>query len=672
MSSEDIINAEEAWQISSRKWRPQNFDEVVGQEVIKRELKNGIERGQIANAYLFSGPRGVGKTSMARIFSKALNCEKGPTAFPCNVCSHCVGITKGAEMDVIEIDGASYTKVENIRDLQEGVNRAPYSARYKVYIIDEVHMLSTSSFNALLKTLEEPPRHVVFIFATTNPEKIPETVISRCRHYEFKRIETADIAKRLELILDKAKDVSVSPAEKKQILEAIALSSEGGMRDAQVTLDQLLTLSDGKITLNDAEQLLGTVYTNIFFQIIHAIARKDTKELLLIIHRLSESGKDFERLVKSLIQFIRDLMILRAGGEQKLVSLFSENLAQAKKLANDLSYPFILNLLNQFFIVEEKLKTTTLPARFLLEFTLIKLTAIEPAIDIDHVLRELKAFPDSGALNLGYVAPCVSSAPLPPAAPDESNPFSQPTETLLESSPEAGDVSSAPEPLQRSAEEENSVNERTEQYSAPQVLKPFPAKSAPKELTADGIWVKIQKELKMNNMPLFSTFTNAKEMTVENDTLVLKFSESYAFKRTFEDKENLKYIEDLLTKTVGRDFKVRPVFEKDSASSPQPTNRNENDKASGFKAWGASGVENFSRASVEEAPALAPPPPKFKRSSGAIDPDLMKKINETFRDEPETYQEAASLFPDFKEKVEFVEKRLGGKLTHFNKKPVKK
>ncbi|MBI5153658.1 DNA polymerase III subunit gamma/tau, partial [Candidatus Poribacteria bacterium] len=252
-----------AYQVLARRYRPQLFTDVVGQRAVVEQLHNEIAEGRIGHGYLFCGPRGTGKTSMARIFAKALNCERGaPTTHPCGECGQCQEIAAGTSLDVIEVDAATYTKAEDTRELLRGVSRAPFKATYKVYIIDEVHMLSTHSFNALLKNLEEPPPRVVFILATTNPEKIPETVISRCRRCAFDRIAVEDITGSLGAILDKER-VAVDASERQQILSAIALASEGGLRDAQVLLDQVISLSPEEITLDTVRALLGVVDSDL-------------------------------------------------------------------------------------------------------------------------------------------------------------------------------------------------------------------------------------------------------------------------------------------------------------------------------------------------------------------------------------------------------------------------
>src|SRR4030067_3500260 len=289
----------------ARKWKPQGFDDLIGQEPIIRILKNSIDQEKIAHAYLFSGPRGVGKTSMARILAKALNCKDGPTANPCGQCPSCLSVTDGSSMDVMEIDGASNNSVNDIRDLRERVKYAPSGGRYKVYIIDESHMLSDAAFNALLKTLEKPPPHVVFVLATTAPKKIPSTVLSRCRHLPFRRIPSQEIKERLKKI-SQAEGINVSGTA----LELIARAADGSLRDSLTILDQLSSFSSD-INDSDVKDLLGITDFSLLSQISVALIEGKREEILKIIEELAERGTDIRSFIKELVHFFRDLLIAR-------------------------------------------------------------------------------------------------------------------------------------------------------------------------------------------------------------------------------------------------------------------------------------------------------------------------------------------------------------------------
>lgn len=289
-----------------RQWRPQDFDALVGQKAVKTTLKNALASGKIAHAYLFSGPRGTGKTSMARILAKALNCEQGPTAEPCGHCGNCQRIVQGTSLDVIEIDAASNTSVDNIRDLREQVAFTPAESRYKVYIIDEVHMLSTGAFNALLKTLEEPPAHAVFILATTDPQKVPATIQSRCQRFEFRRVTVDEIAEHLAIVATGSGIEADADA-----LRLIAIQAEGGMRDALSLLDQCGVMAK-RVTVATVREVLGIVGREALHELTEAIGRRQLPQALATLNLLLEQGKDVKQVLTELIEYLRALVLYLA------------------------------------------------------------------------------------------------------------------------------------------------------------------------------------------------------------------------------------------------------------------------------------------------------------------------------------------------------------------------
>ena len=296
--------------VLARKYRPQTFDEVTGQEHITDLLKRAITSNRIHHAYLFCGPRGIGKTSCARILAKSLNCEKGPTFKPCGECVACQEITRGSSFDVLEIDGASNRGIDEIRTLRENVKFAPSAGKYKIYIVDEVHMLTAEAFNALLKTLEEPPAHVKFIFATTAPQKVPATIISRCQRFDFKRISVETIVATMAAISKKEKFTIDQDA-----LYAIAKAAQGSLRDALSILDQLSALSDEGIEAKDVFSMLGMVETQFLFDLTGALAQKNCPLALEILEKIIDQGKDIKQLNKDLIEHFRNLMVVKIGGK---------------------------------------------------------------------------------------------------------------------------------------------------------------------------------------------------------------------------------------------------------------------------------------------------------------------------------------------------------------------
>lgn len=328
------------YQAFYRVYRPQSFEEMSGQKHVKQTLQNALLYNKTTHAYLFSGPRGTGKTSAAKIFAKALNCENGPAAEPCNECPTCVSITEGSDTDVIEFDAASNSRVEEMRDIIEKVRFAPSNSRFKIYIIDEVHMLSNSAFNALLKTLEEPPSHAVFILATTEPHKLPLTIISRCQRFDFKPLTAFDIIERMKTVLA---DAGIASDE--DTLKVIAQAASGGMRDALSMLDQVVSFSGEQLTVEDALLVTGSIGEDVFYQLAEALVGKDAATALSLLNELISEGKDVSRLAEDLITFFRDILLLRTAPNLKdLLELISgegrfEELAKA--FEPDTLYAFI-------------------------------------------------------------------------------------------------------------------------------------------------------------------------------------------------------------------------------------------------------------------------------------------------------------------------------------------
>jgi len=400
------------YQVLARKWRPQQFDDVVGQEHITRTLVNAIKNKRIAHAYLLVGPRGTGKTTTARILAKALNCEKGPTPTPCDKCDNCAEITGGSSLNVLEYDAASNTQVDKIRELIiENVKYAPTSGKYKIYIVDEVHMLSVPSFNALLKTLEEPPEHVIFVFATTEVAKLPLTILSRCQRFDFRRLASSLIVKHLATI---AKDEKVQIEE--AALLAVARGSEGCMRDALSTTDQLISFCGSKIAEDDVLGMFGLAAHERIVELAGAILDGKTREALKMFNDLAESGKDLQRLLTEMIEHFRNLLVVKMAGEQSgAVDATDAELAELKKQGAAMDADALLRILEVLTGAEGRLKYTA-SKRILFEVTLIKASQAREAASIDVVLQKLNSLrggtpPTSGTAVATATKPVAASKP---------------------------------------------------------------------------------------------------------------------------------------------------------------------------------------------------------------------------------------------------------------------
>jgi DNA polymerase-3 subunit gamma/tau len=371
------------YQVIARKFRPQVFEEVVGQKPIVQTLQNAIQMDRIGHAFLFSGPRGVGKTTTARILAKGLNCSQGPTISPCNVCPSCQEIASGKSIDVFEIDAASNTGVDNIRELRESAKYAAARSRYKIFIIDEVHMLSTSAFNALLKILEEPPPHVVFIMATTERHKVPATILSRCQQFIFRTIPPAEIHAHLRRI---AVRENIQIADR--ALAYIVKASEGSMRDAQSLLDQIISFSGQQVVDEDVRDVLGFIPSEILDRTVDALAERDARALVENIGVVIDQGLNVQQYVREFTGRVRDLLMLKLGLEEKILGSAEEKTAlNARSVA--FSEQDLIRFFDMLLRLDAELRWTSHP-RFHLEAAFIKLARIGRVRDIEEVLRDLQ------------------------------------------------------------------------------------------------------------------------------------------------------------------------------------------------------------------------------------------------------------------------------------------
>jgi DNA polymerase-3 subunit gamma/tau len=371
--------------VLARKWRPQVFEEVIGQRPITQTLQNAISQNRVSHAFLFTGARGVGKTSTARILAKALNCEKGPQTNPCNQCITCNEITHGNSIDVMEIDGASNRGIDEIRELRDNVRYTPAKSRYKIYIIDEVHMLTREAFNALLKTLEEPPPHVIFIFATTEPHKIPATILSRCQRYDFKRIPLREIMDSLKRIIDEER-IQVT---QRGIL-SIAQESEGSLRDAQSLLDQVISYGGKEIRDQDIVDVLGLIDRKILYDTVEALASRDAGRCLEIIEHAYRYGVDLQYFCRELLQYLRNLILIKVSHHPEgLMELPEEELKVLKSQAARFQFDHLDHLFSLLLKGEEEVAQFAFP-RTMMEMTLIRMATLKPILPIDEILKKLE------------------------------------------------------------------------------------------------------------------------------------------------------------------------------------------------------------------------------------------------------------------------------------------
>ena len=551
-----------SYQVIARKWRPQKFEDVTGQEVLTRTLQNAIAHDRLHHAYLFSGARGVGKTTTARLVAKALNCHKSdkPTATPCaandeTACPSCREIAEGRSMDVLEIDAASNTGVGDVRDvIITGININPARDRYKVFIIDEVHMLSTSAFNALLKTVEEPPPRVVFIMATTDEHKVPETITSRCQLFEFRTIATAKIAQRLKEIA-KAEKISIP----EEAIREIARAGDGSMRDAQSAFDQVISFAGEKIKPEDVEKALGIAGAEVLARVISGIAENKPAEALAIVDDLVMRGHNLRNFCRDVLGHLRDLLVVKVSGDPKLLDSSSAQTEALEQQAALFSQSDLVRFFHSLAETEASLKDAANP-RYQVEVGLVKLMEMRrlaPLSDLVARIAELES-----ALRTGRAPAGRKTAPGAPTAPENSG-------IRTASAGSSGRSASAYESAPASSHAATDSNEALSAEVA--FASPAPAGSLKEQLKAE-------LEKKKKKM-LIAAIAAAPRIELEGDDLVIEFS---ADDRHLAKPDTAKILREVSAEICGRKVGIRFATGNggdDAPASPEEEQRRSKQKA---------------------------------------------------------------------------------------------
>lgn len=517
--------------VFARKYRPQEFADITGQSHITTTLKNAISQDRVAHAYIFAGPRGVGKTTAARILAKALNCEKGSTPTPCNKCPSCLEITQGSSLDVLEIDGASNRGIDEIRNLRDNVKFAPAKGRYKIYIIDEVHMLTPEAFNALLKTLEEPPAHVKFIFATTHAHKVPPTILSRCQRFDFRRLATKDILDNLKSV-SKKEDLNI----KEEALTLIARHADGSMRDGQVILDQIISFTKGAVGVEDVTKILGVVDEEILFGFSGAIISKDAPAALGLLSSLIDEGKDIVQILFGLIEHFRNIAVAKVSHDPgPILETSRECLKLYRDEAARLTIEDILYIISILTNTADLIRRSNLP-RIPFEAALIKLCRMDSILSLGEMMKRMESLEKNGRETAGK-----SIVHSPQSTVKEEVVIASPSEAGAKQSISDKEIASRPPSV--AARNDDASNATT--------------KPTPRLMAIVQGWQKVIGAIGPKKMSIASYLQEGSLESMESNTLTMSFANELKFhKEMLESPENRKLVEGAIKDVLGMDLKV--------------------------------------------------------------------------------------------------------------------
>ena len=538
-----------AYQVTARKWRPRQFDEVVGQEHITATLKNAVHSGRVAQCYLFCGPRGVGKTTTARILAKVLNCAAARDGNPCEACDSCQSIASSISMNVLEIDGASNNSVDDIRELREVVRYAATEGVYKIYIIDEVHMLSTAAFNALLKTLEEPPEHVVFIFATTEVQAVPETILSRCQRFNFRRISTGQIAAHLATIAQ-AEGIAVEEGA----LHLLASRADGALRDAESLLDQVVSFG-AEVSQQAVVQVLGLVDRGLYFELLDALRDAAPARVLELVAQAVDEGADIEEFVYGLVELLRHLLFAKIQGRADELDMDEDARRRCGELADAMAVEDLLRMMQSLLDLEADLKRSVQP-RFRVEIALVHLALMGRSVDVSELLRRLQS--------LESAAPRPAAPPprdrREPAAPPPREQGIQRRFVPLSSPPS---TAAPPPPAQQ------------------QIAAPAKSSNAAGGLSFDQVrttWAELVSAVRAAKPSLAHFLNGAALDSLEGHVLRLSFgaADRFAMNQVLKNRES---VEEIAEAKYGQRLRLEAVVKKGEPPAPPPASQPEPDPA---------------------------------------------------------------------------------------------